>query len=183
MNAVKLCYLMMLGALLAGCSFNCSVGESKPLKSKTITSADNMPLNGAVIKNDIELEATAVKVSQVYLLDANKNLMEDNVTAVGKKIYVIIKTDTGWIKENGKSFIGASERISTSAGKVLVDAADIFIDHEATGMPADDAGVISLSAVITQADPGVENFTVQFRVWDKKGEGEIKGKYKFRIRK
>jgi len=174
---------MMLGALLAGCSFNCSVGESKPLKSKTITSADNMPLNGAVIKNDIELEATAVKVSQVYLLDANKNLMEDNVTAVGKKIYVIIKTDTGWIKENGKSFIGASERISTSAGKVLVDAADIFIDHEATGMPADDAGVISLSAVITQADPGVENFTVQFRVWDKKGEGEIKGKYKFRIRK
>jgi len=173
----------MLATLLPACNFNCSIGESKPVKAKTVTSGDKSPLNGAVIKNDIEVEATAVKVKQVYLLDANKNLLEENVTGIGEKIYVVIKTDTGWVKESGRSFIGASERISTSAGRVIVDAADVFSDYETSGTPAGDAGLISLSAVITEADPGLENFTVQFRVWDKRGNGEIKGKYKFRIRK
>ena len=182
MNTVKLSYLVMLATLLTGCSFNCSIGESKPVKARTVSSGDSTTLSGAVIKNDIDLEATAVKVSQVYLLDANKNLLEENITRVNEKIYVVIKTDTGWVKENGKSYIGASERILTSAGRVIVDAADIFLDYESSGIPADDAGLISLSAVITQADPGLENFTVQFRVWDKKGKGEIKGKYKFRIK-
>jgi hypothetical protein len=183
MSALKLCYALMLGSLLTGCSFNCSVGESKSLKSKTVTSSDSSPLGGAIIKNDIEVEATGVKVSEVYLRDANGDRLAENITRIGEKIYVVVKTDTGWVKENGKSFVGASERISTSEGKVLVDATDIFIDHEATGIPADDAGAISLSAVITEADPGLEVFTVQFRVWDKRSKGEIRGKYKFKIKR
>jgi hypothetical protein len=87
------------------------------------------------------------------------------------------------VKENNRSYIGASERILTAEGKVILDAPDIFKDYEATGLPADKANAISLSARITEADPGVENFVVQFRIWDKIGKGEIKGKYKFRIRK
>jgi len=95
---------------------------------------------------------------------------------------VIIKLDTGWVKENGKSFIGASERISTSAGKVVVNADDIFKDYEVTGVDMEDAKFISLSAVIKQADPGLDEFVVKFRVWDKKGSGEIRGKYNFKIK-
>lgn len=165
-------------------NFSCSPGRDKSgVKTKPVTSSDNTALNGATIKNDIDLEATGVKLKEVYLLDANRELLTENVTRIGERIYVVIKTDTGWVKENGKSFIGASERISTKSGNVIVDAEDIFKDYEASGISVVDASVISLSALITQADTGVENFVVQFRVWDKKGKGEVKGKYKFRIRK
>lgn len=184
MKAMKLCFNITLAVSLTCCLFSCSSGGDKSgVKTKPVTSADKTALTGATIKNDIDLEATGVKIKEVYLLDANRELLTENVTGIGEKIYVIIKTDTGWAKENGKSFIGASERISTKSGNVIVDAEDIFKDYEVSGISAVDASVISLSAVITQADTGVENFVVQFRVWDKKGKGDIKGKYKFRIRK
>jgi hypothetical protein len=184
MKAIISCFNITLAVSLTCCLFSCSSGGDKSgVKTKPVTSADKTALTGATIKNDIDLEATGVKIKEVYLLDANRELLAENVTGVGEKIYVVIKTDTGWAKENGKSFIGASERISTKSGNVIVDAEDIFKDYEASGISAVDAGVISLSAVITQADTGVENFVVQFRIWDKKGKGEVKGKYKFRIRK
>ena len=86
-------------------------------------------------------------------------------------------------KGNGKSFIGASEKILTSAGRVVVSADDVFKNQEVIGMNARDTKEISLSVVITEADPGLNNFEVQFRVWDKKSNGEVKGKYYFSIKK
>jgi hypothetical protein len=184
MTPLKLCYTILLATLLASCKLNCSVGEDRSgVKTKTVSSADNTPLTGAIIKNDIELEATGVKVKEAYLLDADENLLTENITRAGEKIHVVIKADTGWTKENGRSFIGVAERISTSEGEVVLDAADIFKDYETTGIDADDSKVISVSAVITKPVPGKENFVVQFRVWDKKGAGEIKGKYKFSLAK
>ncbi len=184
MRSVKIHYIIILAALLTSCDFKCSVGNNKPAtKTKTVTSSDNSALNGAIIKNDIELEVTGVKLKEAYLLDADNNLLKENKTRVGEKIYLVIKVDTGWVKENGKSFIGASERISTSGGNVIVNAEDIFKDYDATGLDAVDSKVISLSAVITELKAAGGNFVVQFRVWDKKGSGEIKGKYKFSIEK
>jgi hypothetical protein len=168
--------------LLTSCDFKCSVGDNKSgTKTKVVTSGDNSALNGAIIKNDIELEATGVKLKEAYLVDADNNLLTENVTRVGEKIYVVIKLDTGWVKENGKSYIGASERISTKTGTAVLDTDDMFKDYGETGIDAEDAKVVRLSAVITKSDSGVENFIVQFRVWDKKGKGEVKGKYKFRL--
>ena len=183
MKAGKVCYGIMLTLLLGSCKFNCSVGGDKTAKTKAVSSSDNIPLNGAVIKNDIELEATGVKFKEAYLMDADNNLLTSNTASVGEKIYLVLKTDTGWVKQNGLSFIGASERITTSAGKVVVDAVDIFKEYDTAGLPADEAGAVTLSALITQADPGIEDFVVQFRIWDKKGTGEIKGRYKFSIKK
>lgn len=180
MKFQSIIYLFTFITTLSSCSFKCSVGDEK--KTKTVTSDEKNALNGAIIKNDIDIEASGVKLKQAYLTDANNNLLTENTTRIGEKIYLILKLDTGWTTINNKSFIGASERISTSSGSVIVDAADIFKDYETTGVSAVDAKVISLSAIITQADPGVENFTVQFRVWDKKGNGEVKGKYKFKIK-
>jgi hypothetical protein len=183
MKLLKTTYFIMLSALLSSCDFHCSVGENKTdIKTKPVTSNDNTPLNGAVIKNDIELEATGVKLRSAYLVDARENLLKENITGLNEKIYLVLKTDTGWVKENNLSFLGAAERISTNEGNVLVDAADIFKDYETAGLPADKADVVSLSAIITKADPGIDHFVVQFRVWDKKGGGEIKGKYMFKIR-
>jgi hypothetical protein len=172
----------MLATSLSSCEFNCSAGSDKAVKTKTVTSEENTTLSGATIKNDVDIEATGVKIAEVYLMDDDRNYLPENVAKLNEKIHLVIKADTGWVKEKGLSFLGASERISTSTGKVIVDAADIFKEYEATGLPADKANIISLSARITEADPGLEDFVVQFRVWDKKGKGEVKGKYKFKIR-
>lgn len=168
---------------LAISSCDIKTGDKKAgEKTKAVTSKDNTTLNGAIIKNDIDIEVTGVKLKSAYLVDADYNPLPENKTRVGEKIYIVIKTDTGWVKENGKSFIGASEKILTSAGRVVVSADDIFKADELTGLDAKDAGVVSLSALITQADPGIDNFEVRFRVWDKKSLAEIKGKYYFSLK-
>ena len=175
--------MIMLAIIIVGSNFSCLPGDKKTdVKTKTVSSNDNTTLNGAIIKNDIDLDATGVKLKEAYLADANLNPLAENKAAVGEKIYLVIILDTGWVKENDKSFIGASERILTSAGRVVVSADDIFKDQELTGLSANAAKEISLSAMITEADPGLDNFEVQFRVWDKRSNGEVKGKYKFSLK-
>jgi hypothetical protein len=183
MKKFTLIYAIICSVTLSSCDFKCSVGNDKSsLKTKTVTSSDNTTLNGAIIKNDIELEVKGVKLKEAFLVDADYNPLAENKTGIGEKIYLVIKLDTGWVKENGKSFIGASERILTSGGRVVVSADDIFKEKEQTGLDAVDSKEISLSALITQADPGINEFEVQFRVWDKKSEGEVKGKYRFSLK-
>lgn len=36
------------------------------------------------------------------------------------------------------------------------------------GFPASKTKILNLSAIITKADSGLEDFTVNFRVWDKR---------------
>ena len=135
-----------------------------------------------MIKNDIDVDANGIKVKAVYLLNADYKPLAENKAGVGEKIYLIVRMDTGWVKENGKFFIGASERILTSGGRVVVSADDIFKEQELTGLDAEDAKVISNAALLTQADPGINKFEVQFRVWDKRSNAEVKGKYFFSLK-
>ncbi len=176
-------FLIVLTITIASCKFSCNMGnEKEPTKTvvKSGGANDNAALSGAIIKNDIEIEATNVKLKEAYLVDEEGSPLIKNETKIGKKIYLMIEMDTGWTKINGKSFIGASERISTSAGRVVIDAEDIFKENEVEGFPASKTKTLNLSAIITQADPGLEDFTVNFRVWDKRANAEVKGKYKFR---
>lgn len=180
MKKITLVYAALCCVLISSC--NISADKKAEVKTTPVTSKDNTTLNRATIKNDIDIDVTGVKLKEAYLVDANYKPLAENKATVGEKIHIVIKMDTGWVKEKGKSFIGASERILTSSGKVVVSADDIFKDYELTGMDAKDTKVISLSAVITQADPGVDNFEVQFRVWDKKSTAEVKGKYFFSLK-
>ena len=149
MKKLKLIYLFILCTAFCSCDFKCSVGDNKSgAKAKAVTSEDNTTLNGAIIKNNIDLDATGVKLKEAYLADASYKPLAENKAGIGEKIYLVIKMDTGWVKENGKSFIGASERILTPAGRVVVSADDIFKNQEVTGMNARDTKEISLSAVI-----------------------------------
>lgn len=183
MKKITLIYAAIGCMTLSSCDFKCSVGGDKPVvKTKPVTSEDNTTLNGAIIKNNIEVDVKGVKVKEVYLVDADYNLLTENKAGIGEKIYLVVRMDTGWVKENGMSFIGASEKILTSAGRVVVSADDIFKEQELTGLDAKDSKVISLSALITQADPGINDFEVQFRIWDKKSDGEVKGKYFFSLK-
>lgn len=176
--------LVLLSTALTGCEFHCSVGNTDSgTTSKTVSSTDTGGLTGAVLKNDIELEANDVKVSWAFLHDEAGNMLDSgNVVGLGEKVTCAITADTGWTKIEGRSFIGASEKIIGSDGTVMLDAKDLFEAYDATGVSEEDGKFINIRAKITEKLPNVDDYTVQFRVWDKKGKGEIKGKFKFRVK-
>ena len=182
MKKLKLFHLFVLCIIFCSCNFTAG-DKNAGVTTKEVTSKDNTTLNDAIIKNNTDLDATGVKLKEAYLADASYKPLAENKAGIGEKIYLVIKMDTGWVKENGKSFIGASEKILTSSGRVVVSADDIFKDQEVTGIDARNTKEISLSAVITEADPGLNDFEVRFRVWDKKSNGEVKGKYYFSLKK
>ncbi|RYF86190.1 MAG: hypothetical protein EON98_04440 [Chitinophagaceae bacterium] len=45
-----------------------------------------------------------------------------------------------------------------------------------------DASRINLKATITKTRTDIDYFVVSYRVWDKQGDGEVKGSYKLRIK-
>ena len=175
--------LAMVCCMLSSCQFQCSMGDKKTVEGKTVSSGDPSELTGATIKNNIDVEAKGVKLAQAYLMDENRAWKESNTAALNEKIYLTLKLDTGWTKIDGKSFIGASERVTDKNGVVVLDSDDLFKDYDTSGMPSDIASLVNLSAVISKLpSSGVTGFTVKFKVWDKKGSGEVSGTYDFTIK-
>ncbi len=169
----------MLGVLIAGCG---NTGDSQVVKAGSENSTDNKsPLKGAIIKNDIDIEAAEVKVKAAYLMTADAQFKETNTAKLKEQIFLTVELDTGWTKYNGKSFIGASEQILDKDGTIILDAKDLFADYDIEGLDAAVAKNINLSAVIDSIQPGYETFTVKYKVWDKKGKGMVKGSYKFKV--
>jgi hypothetical protein len=105
----------------------------------------------------------------------------DNTAKLNERVILTIELDTGWTKHNGISYLGASEQIFDKEGVVVLDAQDLFSNLEEKGLDSKVAHNINLSAFIESVEPGFEEFTVKFRIWDKKGTGEVKGRYKFKI--
>jgi hypothetical protein len=156
--------------------------ESQVVKGNSERSPDNKsPLKGAVIKNDIDIEASNVKVKAAYLMTEDAQYKENNIAKLNERVILTIALDTGWTKHNGITFLGASEQIFDKDGTVVLDAKDLFSNLDEKGLESKVAYNINLSAFIESIEPGYEEFTVKFRVWDKKGNGEVKGKYKFKI--
>lgn len=169
--------------LLVSCEFKCSVGGDKKEKSEMVTPSVREE-NGAVITNNINIKATGVQLkSAVLKLVSGERVPDDNVVSVGEKINLVIILDSAWTVENDRSFIGASEKITTDGGVTALNAGDLFLQYDETGVDPVDAKVIRLNAVITKPGPEVKYYKVDFRVWDKKGTAEIIGDYKFYIKK
>lgn len=89
---------------------------------------------------------------------------------------------SGWAVTNTVSFPGASEKISTSDGDVLLDENDLLDTYSTTGVSPEDAERITLSAVITQASKIYDYFLVEFKVWDKKSNSSVSGFYKLYLK-
>lgn len=171
--------LLLIGAILG---MGCGNGSGPVVQGGSVSSTDNnSPLKGAMVKNDIEVAARDVKVKAVYLMTADNQFKKTNTAVLGEKIYLTLETDTGWTKIDGRSFLGASEQIFDKDGTVVLDAQDLFAELETEGLEAKVAYNVNLSAVIDHIEPGYETFTVKYRIWDKKGSGEVKGGYTFKI--
>ena len=133
--------------------------------------------NNIKIRNDINIKAEGIDLSQAFLLYDDGTLVpETNETGVGKPVKMRLIIDNGWKEQDGKVSIGASEKIETSDGELMLDEKDLF-----AAMPiinADDAKVITLTANISSLDKLYDYFLVSFKVWDKNGTGQITGNYK-----
>ena len=132
------------------------------------------------IRNGIELNASGkMKVEQAFLLFEDGTLVpESNQTQVNKPVNLRLIVD-GFTEANGKVEIGASEKISTNNGDVFLDEKDLFTTLGE--IEPERAKMLTLKATITRLDKLYDYFVVSFRVWDKKGDGDVTGAYKLYI--
>lgn len=139
--------------------------------------------NNSKIKNNIELEEHGIKVEQAFLLFEDNTLVpESNETTVGKKILLRLILKDGFKEKDGKVFPGASEKIETNSGEVVLDEKDLFASYDSTGVPEDDAKYLTLSAIITKLDKLYDYFVVKFKIWDKNSEAYVSGSFKFYVK-
>ncbi len=172
--------LLVISIFLSSCKFSCNVDKTGKQDNNTVSGPS--VVNGVLISNGIDITASGVKIKSATLkLDGGAKVPDDNVVNLNQKITLVIELDNNWTVEGGKSFIGASEKITTSKGYEVLNAADLFKDNTMTGFDPNDTKYIQLDAVITKGDPSVSYYKVEFRVWDKKGDAEVKGSYKFYI--
>ena len=145
---------------------------------------DNKPAGketSSKIRNGIELKSTGdLKVSQAFLLFEDGTLVpSSNEAKVNQEVNLRLIIENGFAQSNGMVEIGASEKIETNTGQVLLDEKDLF--SNLGEIEAARAEALTLKAVITRLDKLYDYFLVSFRVWDKKGNGDITGSYKLYI--
>lgn len=152
--------------------------ETKPIKKKKKQDEEESTIQ---VLNNIDIESKGgVKVYRTFLSYSDGSLVpSSNTTQLQQPIYLNINVEKGWEEEDGKVSIGASEKITTDNGTVLLEEADLF--KNTTSLSADDAKFIRLKALINNMSGPINYFVVDFKVWDKNGDGVIKGSYKFSI--
>jgi hypothetical protein len=150
-------------------------------KSGSNTVSGPSVVNGSLISNGIDITGSGVKIKSATLkLDGGVKVPDDNVVNLNQKIYLVIEVEDNETIADSESLIGTSEK-TTSKGYEVLNATDFFKDNTLTGFDPNDAKCIQLDALITKNDPSISYYKVDFRVWDKKGDAEVKGSYKFYI--
>ncbi len=166
--------------VLSSCEFKCNVGKTTDTGTGAAGDYKNS-INTSQIMNDIEISATGdVKVYRAFLSDEAGNLIKDNTTSVGKTIKLHLSFESGWHEENGKVMLGAAQIITTDKGRQVLDSGDLFANNT-EGVSAEASKGIALDATIDNVPEEIEYYQVNFHVWDKKGNGEVKGSYKFKV--
>ena len=183
MRIKQLTALAITSVIFCSCEFKCKLGNTgKKEEQKEVVETPTEKQKTQLL-NGIELDQQGVQVYRASLsLESGDLLPPDNTVALGEKISLILNIEKGWAEIDGKSFIGATEKITTNNGSVILDSDDLFAAYN-QGMSAGDAKVITLKARITKSPAiPVNYYIVIFKVWDKKGSGVITGKYKFYIK-
>ena len=178
-------FYLILCVILSSCEFKCSVGKDSNETDKPKTNATRtVTKDGTILTNGISLDARNIKVTKATLLYSDGSpVPDDNTIALNTKIKVNLFIEDGWKEKNKKVFIGASESISDDKGTMIVDADDLFKDYDETGIDPSGAKLLKLTAIIEEeGGGGSKYYDVKFRVWDKNGDGEIKGGYRFYIK-
>jgi hypothetical protein len=159
--------------LFPSCEFNCSVGKKEDPPGTAVVK------QGTRIYNGIDLEVNGLRVTKAYLLlEDGQRVNDDNFVDFKQPVRLQLLIDSGWVEQEGKVLLGASETITEENGRIVLQEADLFQKYP-QGINTRDAGIIYLSASLKlKENASPTSFTVSFRVWDKRGEGWIRGSYK-----
>lgn len=169
--------MIAAGCMLNGCKNDSEGPQSAPAIEDSISIAN---AQGALISNGIALETKDIKVSRAFLLYDNSTLVPPgNKTTEGRVVRLRLVVEDGWSEEDGRVSLGASETIRTDKGQVVLDEKDLFASIPL--LDASAARVITLTATISRLGRRHNHFVVSFRVWDKRGSGEIRGSYKLYV--
>lgn len=135
----------------------------------------------ADILNNISLyESGGLKVAQAYLTFEDGNLVpKSNEASLGESVYLNLIIQEGWESQGGQASIDATEIITTHEGQIVLNAPNLFKSKPT--MKEADATRILLKATITKTRPDIEYFIVNYRVWDKWGDAQVKGSYQLYI--
>jgi hypothetical protein len=140
-------------------------------------------ISNSNISNNIKLNlGKGIKLVKAYLFfDGGERLPDSNYADLNQNVNMLIQIERGgWVEKDGKVSVGASEKITTSAGTEILNEPDLFTSL--TDISAEDAQYITLKAVITSMTKKISFFLVTFTVWDKWGSGKITGSYRFKVR-
>ena len=74
----------------------------------------------------------------------------------------------------------ATEIITTHDGEIVLNAPNLF--KEMPVLDAKDATRVLLKANITRTSPDIDYFIVNYRVWDKWSDAEVKGSYQLFVK-
>lgn len=132
-------------------------------------------------KENVVLNAKGVTVSDYYLATEDGQRITDNTVRLGEKVTLFI-IGAKFEVVDGKSFIGISERITTDNGTEILNAPDLFAKYDDTGILPAMTEQLKIKANISETRPDIQYFVVEYRVWDKKGDGEITGNFKFKVK-
>ena len=159
--------------VLPSCEFSCSVGNKDEPKGTAVIK------DGTRIYNQIDLQSNRVKLDKAYLLfDNGDRVPDDNFVDFKRPVRLHLLIDSGWVEQNGKVMLGAAETITAENGRAVLQEEDLFEKYP-SGIPAADAKAIYLSAALQLKEGALPtSFTVSFNIWDKNGDGFIKGSYK-----
>ncbi len=166
--------LLVLPLLLSSCEFHCNVGKVEKLEP---VNTKPRKINGAVIYNGIELDAQDVELKKAWLVLKNgERVPDDNFVDFTQPVKLLLEIGEGWVEQNGQVFLGVSETIMDETGRIILKENDLL--GEKGSVSVEDSKILGLTAAITlNQGSGPTSFKVIFKVWDKNGEGMIKGSY------
>jgi hypothetical protein len=165
-----LCCAMLL---LQSCEFSCSVGGKKGEIKAPVMSGSTRIYNG------IQLRSNRLKIDKAYLVfEDGERVPADNFVDFSQPVKLILLIDSGWTIRDNKSFLGASEKLTTEGGELILDEKDLFAQAYSDGVSAKDAKLIGLTATLhMKKNAPPTSFKIDFRVWDKEGEAFAEGSY------
>jgi hypothetical protein len=164
----------LLCFLLSSCEFHCNIGsKNDDGKNKAVI------INGVKLYNGIRLESHHVKVEKAYLsFEKGGRVPDDNFIGEYTPVKLLVFIDSGWIVENGMSRLGASEKVTAETGEIVLNEEDLFNKKESADLPEKDARIIGLTVFLRLAkNSQPHTFNVEFKIWDKIGDGYIEGDY------
>jgi hypothetical protein len=139
------------------------------------------PVNEGNIRNGIQLKTNGVLVEQAFLTyEDGSPVDESNTTTLNKKIKINFIVQ-GWQEQNGQVPLEASEKVTTSNGKVVMHEKELFSKGGMKVLSAVDAQFPRLTVEVSGMNKPHEYYLVSFRIWNKGTDQWIEGEYKFRL--